>query len=37
MHKVTVTISSYHIYVSCFPIMMWGKLWEVFVTVTSLS
>jgi len=30
-------ISSYHIYANCFPAMVWGKLYEMFVTVTSLS
>jgi len=29
-------ISSCHIYASCFPAMMWGKLWEMFVIVTPL-
>ena len=28
-------ISSYHIYASCFPAMMWGKLWEMFVIVIA--
>jgi len=28
-------ISSYHIYASCFSAMMWGKLCETFVIVTS--
>jgi len=30
-------ISLYLIYASCFSVMMWGKLWELFVIVTSLS
>jgi len=29
-------ISSYFIYASCFSAMIWGKLREIFVTVTSL-
>jgi len=30
-------IYSYHIYASCFPAMMWDKLCEIFVIVTSIS
>jgi len=30
-------ISLHHIYASCFPAMMWGKFWKMFVIVTSLS
>jgi len=30
-------ISSYHINTSGFPTKMWGKLWEMFLIVTSLS
>jgi len=29
-------IFSYHIYASSFPAVVWGKLWEMFVTVISL-
>ena len=30
-------ISSYHIYASCFPDILRGKLYEMFVILTSLS
>jgi len=30
-------ISSYHIYASCFPAILWGKLCGMFVILTSLS
>jgi len=36
MHGDSEVISSYHIYISCFRPMMWGKLREIFGTVTSL-
>jgi len=36
-HGKSDVVYSYHIYASCFPAMMWGKVCEVFATVTSLS
>jgi len=30
-------ISSYHIYASCFSAILWGKLCEMFVILTSLT
>ena len=35
--QISDVISSYRVYASCFPAMTWGKLWDMFVIVTSLS
>jgi len=39
VHRVhdSDVISSYHIYASCFPAMMWDNLCEMFVIVSSFS